>query len=248
MTGAVRAVLFDLDDTLLDGDLAWRSGMERLLARCPGVDRVAACQVWDEACREHFPRYLAGELTFDGSRVARIRSWADQMEITVEPGTELSWFETYRAGYEAGWAAFGDVAACLRELAGLRLGVVTNGDGDQQRAKLAAIGLGGAFHSVIVSGDAGCAKPDPRIFHLAAAELGLPPGQCLFVGDRRDIDALGALAAGMRAVWLNRKRSEAPDALVGQITSLAELPAFLLTSSPSIGGADVTPPRGSGKV
>lgn len=237
MTGAVRGVLFDLDDTLLDDERATRSGLDRLLARCPGADRVAASRAWDDVCREHFPRYVAGELTFDESRAARIRAWADRMEITVEPGTELTWFGTYRAGYEAGWAAFSDVAACLRDLDGMPLGVVTNGDGDQQRAKLAAIGLGDVFDTVIASGEAGCAKPDPRIFHLAAAGLRLEPGQCLFIGDRWDVDVLGALAAGMRALWLNRRDSEAPDDLAPEITSLAELPALLLRLTGRMGRA-----------
>lgn len=227
MSEAIRGVLFDLDDTLLDGDLAWRSGMDTMLACCPGVDRAAALQAWDAACREHYPRYLAGELTFEQGQAARIRSWADRVNVVVEPGAELSWFGTYFAGYKAGWAAFGDAVPCLRALEGMRLGVITNGEGDQQRAKLTAIGLGAAFEVVVASGEAGWAKPDPRIFHLAAARLGLPPGRCLFVGDQRESDALGALDAGMQALWLNRRAQSAPDERVGEITSLAELPALL---------------------
>ena len=227
MTAVIRAVLFDLDDTLLDGGRAWRSGMDLLLARCPHVNRAAALHAWQAAFREHYPRYLAGELTFGESRVARIRSWAGRLDVTVGTGAELAWFDDYLAGYEAGWTAFGDVAPCLRALAGLRLGVITNGDGDQQRAKLAALNLAAPFEVVIVSGDAGCAKPDPRIFHLAADRLGLAPGQCLYVGDRRDSDALGARAAGMQAVWLNRRAAGAPDDAVPEIATLAELTALL---------------------
>jgi putative hydrolase of the HAD superfamily len=111
-------------------------------------------------------------------------------------------------------------------LAGVRLGVITNGDGRQQRAKITALGLEDAFEVVICSGDAGFAKPDGRIFALAAARLGLSPDRCLFVGDRRDTDALGALAAGMSALWLNRKGAVAPDELVGEIRSLHELPVI----------------------
>jgi putative hydrolase of the HAD superfamily len=227
MTGAIKAVLFDLDDTLLDGGVAWRSGVDRLLARCPEVERAGAFRAWDAVSEEHYPRYLAGELTLEESRVARIRSWAERVQVAVAPGAELSWFADYVAGYEASWIAFDDVTPCLGELEGLRLGVITNGEGDLQRAKLAALGLGTAFDVVIASGDVGCAKPDTRIFHLAAARLGLPPEQCLFVGDRRDIDALGALAAGMQGVWLNRGASSARDDLVREIATLTELSALL---------------------
>lgn len=234
MTAAVEAVLFDLDDTLLDGAAAWSSGMDRVLARCPGVSRAAAFQAWEAAFQEHFPRYLAGEVTVEESHVARIRSWAERVQVTVAPGTELSWFGDYLTGYQAGWSAFGDVAPCLRALGELRLGVITNGEGGQQRAKLAALGLGAAFEVVTASGDVGCAKPDPRIFRLTAARMGLPPGRCLFVGDRLDTDALGAIGAGMQAVWLNRGASLSPDGHVRQIATLAELPA-LVSAGPAGG-------------
>jgi putative hydrolase of the HAD superfamily len=228
MTAAIQAVIFDLDDTLLDGDVAWRSGMDRLLARCPQIERTTALEAWDAAFHEHFPRYLAGELTLAESQVARMRSWAGRVPVTVGAGAELDWFADYLAGYEAGWTAFSDVAPCLSSLAGLRLGVITNGDGDQQRAKLAALGLTARFDVVIVSGDAGYAKPDPRIFHLAAGQLGLLPEQCLYVGDRRDTDALGALSAGMHAAWLNRKAAVAPDdLLVPEISTLTGLAALV---------------------
>jgi putative hydrolase of the HAD superfamily len=241
MTDAAEAILFDLDDTLLDGDAAWRAGLDNVLVRCPEVDRAAAFRAWEAAFQEQFPRYIAGEATFEESRAARIRSWAERLPVTVEAGTELSWFDDYLAGYEAGWTAFDDVAPCLGALRKLRLGVITNGDGDQQRAKLAALGLGAVFEVVIVSGDVGYAKPDPRIFHLAAARLGLPPGRCLFVGDRRDTDALGALAAGMPAVWLNRGSSKAPDDAVREIATLAELPGLLAGPDGRAGGG--TPAR-----
>ena len=80
---------------------------------------------------------------------------------------------------------------------------------------------------MIVSGDAGFAKPDPRIFGLAAAALGVPPGRCLMVGDNRAGDAVGAQAAGMVGVWLNRRAEPAPDDAVPQIPSLAALPGLV---------------------
>ncbi len=227
MNAEIKAVLFDLDETLLDGDVAWRSGVQRMLARCPQVQPAEAFQAWSEAFHAHFPRYLAGELTLDESQVARIRSWAQHLDVKVDAGTEVAWFGDYAAGYEASWAAFDDVAPCLSALAGFRLGVITNGDGAQQRAKLAALGLAARFEVVVVSGDAGFAKPDPRIFQLAADLLGLPVRHCLFIGDRRDTDALAARTAGMHAAWLNRDSSAAPDDLVPQIATLTALPGLL---------------------
>ena len=227
MTAVIEAVLFDLDDTLLDSAAAGEAGLRGLLARCPAVSWEAAVIAWDEAFAEHFPRYLAGAVTMAQSRAARIRAWADRLGVPVEAGSEPAWFEWYLAGYEAGWAGFADVGGCLDALAGLRLGVITNGDGEQQRAKLAALGLGGRFEVVVVSGDAGFAKPDARIFGLAATAIGVPAERCLFVGDSRAGDAVGAQAAGMLGVWLNRRAQPAPDDAVPQIFSLAELPGLV---------------------
>jgi putative hydrolase of the HAD superfamily len=112
--------------------------------------------------------------------------------------------------------------------------VVTNGDPAQQHAKLRASGLAGDFPVVIVSGEAGVAKPDAAIFHAACARLGLPPERVAYVGDRYDVDALGAAAAGLRGVWLNRAGLAAPasgpEALRAgppSIRTLAEVPGVV---------------------
>jgi putative hydrolase of the HAD superfamily len=239
VTAVLDAVLFDLDDTLLDGDAAWRSGIARLLARCPQVDRDAARLAWETAFERHFPAYLAGETTFAEQQAARMRSWAALVDVPVPSGKELDWFGDYLAGYSAGWAAFEDVAPCLAALPGIRFGVITNGESVQQRAKIAALGLTEAFAVVVASGDIGIAKPDPRIFRHAVRQLGTVPERCMFVGDRRDTDALAAAAVGMKGVWLNRVTDGAladgavagtmPAAgeEVSEIATLAELPVLL---------------------
>lgn len=242
--GAFDAVLFDLDDTLLDGEVAWQSGLARLLVRCPQVEPARARSAWDTAFQRHFPRFLSGELTYDEHRVARMRSWADFVSVPVPSGAELDWFGDYLAGYEDGWTAYPDVVPCLKALArsGLRLGIITNGDSVQQREKLDVLGLTRMFAVVVAAADIGVAKPDPRIFLHAAGQLGVPPRGCVFVGDMRDTDALGAAAAGMKGVWLNRGSALAPASLpspsspdgqsvgddgITEIRSLAELPLLL---------------------
>jgi putative hydrolase of the HAD superfamily len=86
----------------------------------------------------------------------------------------------------------------------VKLGVITNGEGEAQRAKLAAIGLTEHFPLVLASGEVGVAKPDAAIFALACKRLGVEPSQAAHVGDRLDLDAHGAAAAGLRGIWLDR--------------------------------------------
>jgi putative hydrolase of the HAD superfamily len=217
-------VLFDLDDTLLDGAAAWDVGLARLLERCPGLDPEAARTAWAEVEEAFYPRYLSGELAFDEMRAARMRAWADSMGVPVPPGAEFEWFMVYRAGYVAGWTTFSDVVPCFEALPKtLKLGLITNGESVQQREKVTALGLADAFDVVVASADIGIAKPDPRIFRHAAGLLGVAPERCVYIGDKHDTDARGAADAGMTGVWLNRGGLPAPDGEIRSVATLAEL-------------------------
>jgi putative hydrolase of the HAD superfamily len=86
---------------------------------------------------------------------------------------------------------------------------------------------------VIASGDVGVAKPDARIFELAAAAFGVGVGACAYVGDRLRTDAAGADGAGMLGLWLDRpleslgvpvEAGVVPPGVV-RLTTLLELPA-----------------------
>ena len=82
---------------------------------------------------------------------------------------------------------------------------VSNGNADVVR-----VGLGAYFSGSVSARDAGVAKPDPRIFHAAAAHLGCAPQQVLHVGDDHAADVVGAAQAGMQAVWLRHATASEP--------------------------------------
>ena len=96
-------------------------------------------------------------------------------------------------------------------------------------ANVHTIGLGQYFHASLNVGSTGFAKPDVRMFHAAAQAAGVTPEQVLHIGDDAHLDAVGALAAGMHAVWLNRKgvdwpaQGPAPHATVDSLHSLCRL-------------------------
>ena len=88
--------------------------------------------------------------------------------------------------------------AALRA-AGFRLGVVSNAD-TRTRGIVEGLGLTPLVDTVLISAEVGLQKPDPRIFHLACARLGVTPGEAVHVGDSLDADVCGARAAGL-AAW-----------------------------------------------
>lgn len=104
------------------------------------------------------------------------------------------------------WVAVPDeVPGALAALAarGLRLGVVSNSNGTV-RQKLVEVGLGRWFEVMLDSAEEGIEKPDPAIFHRALERLGERPEHAMFVGDLVNIDVVGARAAGLRPVLMDR--------------------------------------------
>ena len=111
-----------------------------------------------------------------------------------------------------------------------RLGVISNSDGSMANL-LADVGLGDCFERVIDSTCFGVEKPDPRIFHHAAAELNVAPGDCVYVGDVYSIDYVGAKNAGFDAVLFDVCGAYKDDALP-RVESMEELRRWLTERDP----------------
>ncbi|MET8543929.1 HAD family hydrolase [Kitasatospora sp. NPDC004799] len=234
----IRAVLFDVDDTLVDytgserrAVLAHLRGLD-LLRRLP--DSRAAVALWREVTEEQYTRFLAGELTFTGQQRERVRRFLARLgedTAALPDAAAAAWFAAYAAHRDAAQQAFPDAAPTLTVLAAThRLGIVSNSSTGHQRRKLHATGLLHHFPdtAIVCSDDHGEAKPAPGIFLAACARLGLPPHQVAHVGDNYTLDALGALDAGLHPFWLDRTASRTPThPAVHVLHTLTDLPTAL---------------------
>jgi HAD superfamily hydrolase (TIGR01509 family) len=138
------------------------------------------------------------------------------------------------------WEPYPDVEpmlAAVREI-GVQIGVVSDW-GSNLRGILAELELDQYLDFVLPSGAVGLAKPNPAFYRLATAEGGVQPGETLMVGDSYRADVQGAWAAGLDAVWLDRRegRSITPSdepipSDVHRIGSLDELPAIVEAGGP----------------
>ena len=158
-------------------------------------------------------------------REAWRRALADQGVEDRQLAGELA--ESFGAERRRRHKTFADAVPALDALAGrYALAIVTNGASCLQREKLAASGLADRFDTVVVSGDLGVGKPDRAVFEHALRALSAEPGEAVMVGDnlRKDVD--GAIAAGLRAIWVNRDGEPVP-AGVAAVRDLGELPAIL---------------------
>lgn len=226
-------MLLDLDGTLVDHDGAARRGLvgwlthQKLVGEDRCLDDLVA--LWDDVAERHFPAFRAGEITFQEQRRRRLRDFLPHLGLRVEHLGETALdrtFADYLQHYEAAWRAFDDVVPCLTSLRHVRLAVLSNGDQAQQEDKLRRTGLARFFEVVIASSSLGAAKPDPEAFALACERLAVAPASVAYVGDRLDVDARAATAAGLRGVWLDR-RALGSGEHEPTISSLADLAGVL---------------------
>ncbi|WP_232702577.1 HAD family hydrolase [Halobacterium wangiae] len=202
------AVYFDLDGTLVEFDRSFVAIVEdaavRLDAELP------------EGSVETFGRALGEHLESAENPYATAAAVAD---LPVDPEAFATAMQDVELAATVPVAGARDAVAALAD--DYRLGVLTNGHGPMQRAKVDAGGFGDVFEAVVVSGDVGVGKPDPEIF--AAAERQLPADDHVFVADALDRDVRAAEAAGWRGVYYG---SEVP-ADVTRVGSLSVLPELL---------------------
>ncbi|MFI9000318.1 HAD family hydrolase [Streptomyces sp. NPDC053541] len=225
----LRAVLWDIDDTIFDYAGADRAGMsahlaaEGLLGRYGSVER--ALGRWKELTELHWRRYEAGGGDWREQRRDRVRDFLERPGMGA--GEADAWFDRYAAHYEAAWRLFPDALPVLDLLArSHRHAVLSNSSVHAQEPKLRALGVRDRFEAVVCAAELGVAKPAPEAFHAACAALGLPPGEVAYVGDQPDIDARGATEAGLVGIWLDRADTGDRPGLT-RITGLHQLPGVL---------------------
>lgn len=204
----VQAVGFDLDGTLFDHRGSATEAIDAFICYLGGEPSALVRKMWFAEEKVQFERWRSGELTFQGQRRARLKSVLPRLGLPVpdaDSNLDLL-FEKYLNAYRSAWRPFPDSAATLNELrhAGMRIGVLTNGNEDQQVDKLRSIGLYDLLDVVCVSESLGMHKPDRRAFEVLSDRLGVMPKECVFVGDNPEQDVAGALSAGMQALLVDR--------------------------------------------
>ncbi|MER6998094.1 HAD family hydrolase [Streptomyces sp. NPDC000410] len=224
----IRGVLWDIDDTIFDYTGADREGLRRMLEH-EGLPHgytsaEQALARWRELTDHHWARFAAGETDFQGQRRDRVRGFLAR-ELSDDEAD--GWFACHVVHYEAVWALFPDFLPVLDRLDGdYRHAVLSNSSIHNQDRKLRALGVRDRFEAVLCAVELGVSKPEAAAFHAACDALGLPPQEIAYVGDQPDIDAQGAVAAGLTGIWLDRAGLGGRPELI-RITGLAELPGLL---------------------
>jgi putative hydrolase of the HAD superfamily len=204
----VKAVIFDLDDTLFDHTTSATTAVRDWVSDLGFTTTVDLIAQWFEIERRCFDAWLDGSLSHQGQRRQRLREFLPLIGHPVPAGDfELdSAYDVFLTWYGRHWAAFPDARPAL-EVArsnGWRIGVLTNGSTLQQNSKLATIGLAGLVDVVSTSQGLGVSKPAAEAYHLTCKALGSEPAETLMIGDNLELDVVGARAAGLTALHLDR--------------------------------------------
>lgn len=221
----VQAVCLDVDDTLIDFTGSARKALSKMIGRDDLWPR------WQRMTDEHVAKVIAGEMDVDTMRRARTKAFLADIGALIDDEMVTELEHRRLVEMNAAWSLFDDALPCLDWLqaAGLKVAAVTNASGEHQRAKLGNLGIARFFDTVVIAGELGTAKPDPRIFHTACDRMDVPVAETVHVGDRLDTDAVGARHAGLHGVWLNRRHAATRvEPGVQVIETLSDLPELLV--------------------
>lgn len=231
MSTSPKAILFDLDSTLCQYTLTVAEVIERALSRAGLAHDVLG--PLDTLAKDYNDAWWATEDEYR-THVDEIRrlAWVALLETREAGDSDLArrlaqHYSDIRR--ESGLRLFEDVRPFLEDLkARYRVGILTNGPSDMQWTKLRNLELLDAVDAIVVAGDLGFFKPDPRPFRQLLEKLGAEAGDALFVGDSYEHDIIGARGVGIRTAWVTADGASTPDGApvdhtVARVTDLREV-------------------------
>jgi putative hydrolase of the HAD superfamily len=190
----IKAVLFDLDGTLLDRDESVKKFIHNQYDR---LNRVVG----------HIPReiYIKRFIVLD----QRGYVWKDkvyQQLVSEFQISEKTWEELlhdYITEFKHHCVPFPNLNTTLEKLKNshIRLAIITNGRGQFQLDNIKALGIEKYFDTILISEWEGMKKPNPEIFIRAVKQLNVSPEQSIFVGDHPENDVKAAQNVGMKGIW-----------------------------------------------
>jgi len=215
----IKAILFDLDETLIDRSEMMRQFLLEQHQRFSVLHSIDKAS-FVEACIRHQNNGYANK------KKAYI-SALNEISFPDIPVVELLLEDLY-THYGKFPVLFEGVHQVLQTLSlQFHLGVVSNGRTSVQLAKLENSGIAKYFSSICISESIGCKKPDPIIFQTCLHQLSVAPEEAVFVGDNPCSDIEPAIALGMRAIWVENDNFDQPEDDVKAVVGLNDVHSIL---------------------
>lgn len=240
----IRAVFFDLDDTLCDDlgvmERSIRQTAAHAAERLPGITADALTDAYVRLSDDYWWNQI--NLVKPPS-IAEVRRnlWQKAMaECVSGEACDAALVEEVAEVYgdlrRVGAMLFPDALLTLEGLRaqGYKLALITNGVSETHAQKVVALGIRDHFDTVLMPDVIGVAKPDPRVFYIACERLGVAPEEAAHVGDSLVSDVAGAKQANLgAAIWFNPRGLKLPDDAPQpdfELAALSDLPELLAAS------------------
>ena len=218
MPALPRALLLDLDDTILDDSSGvidcWRGACEAHADQLGGIAPTMVFDAVQTASEEYWSdpeRHRIGRLDLAKARhevvVRALRGLgSDASDVALRIST------AYAAARHERIRPFDDAVDTVRWFRerGCRLALLTNGAHDAQRTKIERFELEGLFDAVLIEGALGYGKPDPRVYRKALDALGVAATDTWMVGDNLEWDVGGPQKLGIVGIWIDAKGQGVP--------------------------------------
>ena len=229
----IRAVVFDLDNTLLRSTIGARQGLQ-IAAQLISIELKKKGKIYSP--RNTFRRLERIDREMIGRKFLYNRDvwWKTLFKELGLKRMDPNWIHhislQYWKGYAANCPPFRDAEQTVRKLkiAGYKLGVVSDSDGTpgMKRQRIRRVSFHNLFEAIVVAGeDTARVKPGHEPFRLIARRLRVQPKSCIYVGDNPRTDIDGTKAVGMISVIVNRRRNRGgnPDYRVPNLRAIPRL-------------------------
>ena len=213
-------ILFDADDTLFHFDS--REGLRLMLARYGRDLSEDDYNQYEALNKQLWAAYQRGEIDAAQIQEQRFSKWGAELNVAPELLNQ-TFLDCMSEICEPLPGAQHLVEAVSSRV---RIGVITNGFAQIQKARLEKTGLLRFISVLVISEEVGVAKPHPAIFDHALRAMGNPdPARVLMVGDNPTSDIVGGESAGMHTCWLNHRDAALPPGIRAsfEVGSLPEL-------------------------
>lgn len=226
MKNSLKMIFFDIDGTLLDHKGAEQEGIKKFyfsndFNKICNIEKFR--EIWVKYSDKNFEKFLNKEYTFEQQRAMRIIDVYNEFNKEISYNEALTEFSNYLNAYEASWRAYEDVIPGLNILNEYKLGIISNGDYEQQCKKLRKMNIDKYFCDIVVAGDVGYAKPNNRIFEIACQRNNVSIENAFYVGDSIKTDIIPANEIGMKGILIDRDKERKTDNNIKRIFSLVDI-------------------------
>ncbi|HEM5944031.1 TPA: HAD family hydrolase [Streptococcus suis] len=210
----MKALIFDVDDTLYDQIQPFERALERHI-------EVARAQIeplylsFRRYADEVFEATATGKMSLKDSHIYRMKHALADFGYQVSDATALAIqidYDYFQGQIELS-PVFPEIFSWC-QAQGVAMGIITNGPYRHQLRKIRTMGLVNWFEleHVLISGQVGITKPNPAIFQLMEERLGMSGEDICYLGDSFENDVVGAKAANWKAIWFNHRKRVEPIA------------------------------------